>query len=335
MDKNNFSAAIIVKNEEKNIEKCIKSVLPFCSQVVVVDTGSTDRTPILASKLGAEIYFHKWNNSFSESRNIALNYARNKWIISIDADETLDFSSFNNFLKDEFPYLNQKIGGISINLKNYLDDKLETFSLHRFTRIFINHKNIKFQRNVHEQITSSIEENNFEIYTSNILFHHFGYIEKSAEKIQRNKMLLEENISKGVDVDYDLYHLASTEFAANNIQVAEKLFEKLLNSNQLSKEQIAMVRVKLGQIFLQKSEYDKVNTILDFSYDDINLEGLRQSVLASAKLMQKDFHAAQMLYDKFEINNSSMVDSAIIKQAKEVLKKISYELQTNSFQNSY
>lgn len=47
------------------------------------------------------------------------------------------------------------------------------------------------------------------------------------------------------------------------------------------------------------------------------------------------FRAAQMLYDKFEINNSSMVDSAIIKQAKEVLKKINYELQTSSSQNSY
>lgn len=70
MDKNNFSAAIIVKNEEKNIEKCIKSSLPFCSQIIVVDTGSTNKILAIASNLSAEIYFYKWNNSFSRSTNV-------------------------------------------------------------------------------------------------------------------------------------------------------------------------------------------------------------------------------------------------------------------------
>ena len=64
-----LSLAMIVKNEEATIERVLKSAIPFCDQMVVVDTGSTDKTVEIAKSLGAEIYSFKWIDDFSAARN--------------------------------------------------------------------------------------------------------------------------------------------------------------------------------------------------------------------------------------------------------------------------
>src|SRR4030066_756382 len=87
-----ISACMIVKNEEKFLAQCLKSIKDAVDEIIIVDTGSTDNTVEIAQSFGAKVYHHPWRNSFSEARNHSLSYATCDWILQIDADEALEQS---------------------------------------------------------------------------------------------------------------------------------------------------------------------------------------------------------------------------------------------------
>lgn len=86
-----LSVCIITLNEEKYIRKCIESVLGVADEVVVIDSGSTDKTVEIAKKLGASVYYRKFDN-YACQKNYASNKAKYPWILSIDADEIVEES---------------------------------------------------------------------------------------------------------------------------------------------------------------------------------------------------------------------------------------------------
>ena len=84
------SLCMIVKNEEKFLPQCLESIKWVVDEIIIVDTGSTDRTVEIAKSYRAKVYFHPWEGNFSKARNISLGYATCDWILVIDADEELD-----------------------------------------------------------------------------------------------------------------------------------------------------------------------------------------------------------------------------------------------------
>ena len=100
---------MMVKDEEDFLEDALKSAQPFCDELVVVDTGSTDRTVEIAKDMGAKVGFFPWCNSFSKARNETLRQSTGQWIAVLDADERFvgqKPESIRQFLKpnDNFPY---------------------------------------------------------------------------------------------------------------------------------------------------------------------------------------------------------------------------------------
>ena len=85
-----LSVCMIVRDEEVNLRRAIESVRDFASEVIVVDTGSRDRTVEIARSLGAKVSTHVWQEDFSLARNVAIEAASGDWILSLDADEWLD-----------------------------------------------------------------------------------------------------------------------------------------------------------------------------------------------------------------------------------------------------
>ena len=82
-----LTGVVITHNEEKNLARCLKS-LDFCDEVVVVDSGSTDRTAEIAERLGARVVENPWEG-YAKQKNAAAEAASHEWILSIDADESL------------------------------------------------------------------------------------------------------------------------------------------------------------------------------------------------------------------------------------------------------
>ena len=80
---------MIVKNEEKHLAKCLSIAKPAVDEMIVVDTGSSDRTKDIAHAFGAKVYDFEWTGDFSEARNFSLSKAEGNWILVLDADEVI------------------------------------------------------------------------------------------------------------------------------------------------------------------------------------------------------------------------------------------------------
>ena len=106
-EKISLSICMIVKNEERCLERCLKSLTPLREQVscevIVTDTGSTDKSIKIAEKYADKVLHFQWCNDFSAARNVGLEQARGEWIMVIDADEELveDVSHLVKFFTSE------------------------------------------------------------------------------------------------------------------------------------------------------------------------------------------------------------------------------------------
>ncbi len=95
-----ITAIILTKNEESNIERCINSVKDFVDRIVVVDSGSDDKTVEIAQALKAEIYFHEFKH-YADQFNWALKNTEitTKWVYRLDADEVVTEELGREFVK--------------------------------------------------------------------------------------------------------------------------------------------------------------------------------------------------------------------------------------------
>lgn len=111
-----ISATIITLNEEENIKTAIKSIKGFVDEIIVVDSGSIDKTVEIAEELGAQVYHRKFDN-FANQKNWAMTKATNEWTLSLDADEEISVS-----LRQEIRQAteNKEFAGFIINRRNFI-----------------------------------------------------------------------------------------------------------------------------------------------------------------------------------------------------------------------
>ena len=112
-----ISASLIIRNEEKMLPKCLKSIQQ-CDEIVIVDTGSTDNSIKIAKKAGAKVYTdYKWADNFSEARNVSKSKCSGDWLLIIDADEILE---------TPLPVIREMLGQKWMADKNALMFKVDT-----------------------------------------------------------------------------------------------------------------------------------------------------------------------------------------------------------------
>ena len=192
-----LSQVMIVKNEEKNIEKALGWAKNIAFEQIVVDTGSTDRTVELAEKLGAKVCHFKWIDDFSAAKNFAMDQATGNWIAILDADEYMsqgDAKELLSILKkiQNDPVASKRYDGIQ-NSWVQLDDDNNVYSILTNVRIFRNSPKLRYQGRIHEAIKISNEV----FDASNLQIMHTGYaltVFAETNKRERNlKLLREEN----------------------------------------------------------------------------------------------------------------------------------------------
>lgn len=313
-----ISLAAIVKNEEENVAGMLESAAEVCGQLVVVDTGSTDRTPLICTNSDAEVYFYAWDNNFSSARNESLKYCIHPWILALDADERINIESLR---RNMHLLENENIGGINVLIRNHMGTD-KTVSEHRYTRIFRRNPIIKFEGKIHEQIKPSIEQAGFIIVESDIIIDHYGYSNKSEEKNKRNIELLQIELAENPEDDWLKYHLAETEFSADNLNKAEEIYTAIVNSNRLSSNQKDMSKIRISQIALAESNIEKVDKYLNFQSTDIEIEGLRKFILASSLMSRKLYKEALMLFQSSEVRASGRVNQSLVKEAIDALSNL-------------
>ncbi|MDE6386486.1 MAG: glycosyltransferase [Lachnospiraceae bacterium] len=202
-----ISVAIIAKNEEKQIEKCLASIKPYGFEIVVVDTGSCDRTKEIAGRYADQILDFTWCDDFSAARNYSLRAASNNWIFMIDCDEavkSIDVDELNYFRK----HLQDSVG--SITRENFVTEQgVLTLNNTDYTERFFDRRLYRYTGIIHEQLTP-IRGNDFPNYLLKTTITHTGYDmtpEQRRAKQIRNQTLLEKQLLQDSDNPYLYYQL--------------------------------------------------------------------------------------------------------------------------------
>ncbi len=199
-----LSIGMIVKNEERCLEKCLKALEPLRQaipcELIIADTGSTDKTREIAARYADIIFDFEWVNDFSKARNAVMDKAHGKWFLTVDADEYLtpNTDEIVSFLNN--PSV-QKIFA-TVVIRNYGDIEMKgTFSDFNALRMVRTDSGIRYEGAIHESLTVADIEQIY-VLTSTV-FDHDGYAavspEHLIEKEKRNLKLLEEKLAKNPD----------------------------------------------------------------------------------------------------------------------------------------
>lgn len=257
-----ISACLIVKNEENNLDNCLKNLINFVDEIIIVDTGSTDNTIYIAQKYTKNIFHFDWIDDFSAARNFSLSKANSDFILSIDADEIL---LNGEILKDFLNSQSKDFGGWLVNLDSTRKAKNQH---HNYTsqllRLFRNNSNIHFTGIIHEQIINSITTKNLKIGNSDIKIEHLGYdLDDTllAKKQERNLKLLQSHIDKNPDDEYNLFNLAKTYFAMKDLMNAEKYFALVINKSDKDGVIYPATLNYYSVLLFQKMEYQKAKEL--------------------------------------------------------------------------
>lgn len=194
-----IALVMIVKDEERCLGRCLKSVDSLVDKTIIVDTGSQDRTVDIARRSGAEVHTYEWKDDFSDARNYALSFSDADLNLILDADEYIVSADRDSVLRS----LNSQdiLGDISIrNL--YIDDGAECHYTFRATRIIP--KGVRYIGNIHEQIDSDLA-----CIPVPISVEHDGYL-RSGKKEMRNLPYLLERLQREPDDAYFLYKTAGS-----------------------------------------------------------------------------------------------------------------------------
>lgn len=270
-----ISLCMIVKNEEKFLHDCIRSVVGLVDEIILVDTGSVDNTIKIAKEFGARIHQFEWVNDFSKARNESIKYARGKWILYLDADERL--SDINHCkLRNYLESLNATTAGIDCIIESEVTKTNGEKEIQRgtYTRIFRNYiyPFVRFEGKVHEQVLNSLIEMGGQIIDSDIKIIHLGYNQDSEtlkQKSDRNINLLKEQIKSNPEDAYSIFQFANTLLYQYKTSEAEESFLKAINLGNLSSVLQASAYNSLSQIngnrrnFITSLEY--ANMSLDLS----------------------------------------------------------------------
>lgn len=243
-----LSLVMIVRDEEKVLERCLESIKQVVDEIIVVDTGSRDTTKSIAVASGAKIYDYKWNFNFSEARNFALEQASSDWNLVLDADEYL-----SNDCSDEirrFINNNHCIGRIRV-INKFKDKEGDSYAQTFISRLFP--RDVRYVGSVHEQLDSRLPRVKLSVEVQ-----HDGYYDQSRS--ERNIPLLQREIN---DSPKNAYY---------NYQIAKEY-------RGLEKHDMAYKHLEQAYLYVDKRALYYPNIFVDYIYAAMACNKLEQILI--------------------------------------------------------
>ena len=218
-----LSLCMIVKDEEAMLGRTLAAARDHVDEIVVVDTGSSDRTVEIAESFGAKVLHHGWTGDFAEARNVSLDAATGDWIIYLDADEVL--------VDGDGPRLRELIAQtwreayyiVMTNFVGHADDgHAMAFNA---LRMFRNRPEYRFTGRLHEQWADALPAYLPErlVIATDVRVDHFGYlgaVRDEKDKSRRNLELLQRQAAEGDDSPFLHFNIGSEHMAVGEDQVA-------------------------------------------------------------------------------------------------------------------
>ncbi|WP_068783799.1 glycosyltransferase family 2 protein [Paenibacillus phocaensis] len=297
--KSPITVCILAKNEANDIRECIRSVISYVEEVVVLDTGSSDLTIEIATREGALVKRGDWANHFGQSRNELIGYATQPYILMMDADERLmDAESVD--LENGIALLKQdphRAGRVEI--RNKMSDGRYTTT--QITRLFPNAPEFQYSGRIHEQLLyrGAMPET----YSTNIKLLHFGYIQQAIcnkEKINRNLDLLFKQLVENPQDAYTLFQIGRTYSVNKQDREALPYLEKAYKSSNKSFRFYPSIIHNLAWVYLRERKWTELFSLIEVAlktypdYTDLYY------IYGSALIEMKNVEVFQLIPDAFE-----------------------------------
>jgi tetratricopeptide (TPR) repeat protein len=255
-----ISLCIIVKNEEIALPQCLSSVKDVVEEMIVLDTGSSDRTVEIARQFGAKVHHFAWCNDFSVARNEALKYVSSDWVLVLDADEIL--------VSEIIPDLRRAINSDRLLVVNLLRQEVgavqSPYSL--VSRLFRRHPNIHFSRPYHAMVDDSVTEilrrkPHWQIGSlDRVAILHYGY--QQQQIAQKDKFAQAEKIMSGFLASHPQDPYVCSKLGALYVQVGKvesgiELLERGLRFAAKNEEILYELYYHLGIACSRKQQIDR------------------------------------------------------------------------------
>jgi glycosyltransferase involved in cell wall biosynthesis len=223
-----LSLCMIVRDEEEMLPRCLAAVQDAVDEIVIVDTGSTDRTVEIAESFGARVIEQAWTGSFSDARNTSFDAASCDWVMYLDADEVL--------VRDDVDKLRGLTGrtwreAFYLVETNYTGEAGDGTALtHNALRVFRNRPEYRFEGRLHEQIAQHLPAYAMErIEQTSVRVEHYGYlgsVRDARDKSRRNIELLKAQQAESAPTPFLHFNIGSEYAAADDGPAALVEFER-------------------------------------------------------------------------------------------------------------
>lgn len=218
-----ISICMIVKDEEEIIEKSLESIKDLGYEIIIVDTGSKDKTVEISKKYTEKVYIYNWENDFSKARNYSISKASNEFVLILDADEVI-----KNIDKSKLEaLLDENLVGRVLRYNKYFRNNLQCTYKERVNRLFSKNR-FKYEGRIHEQI---IGDDKYKTINIPIELEHIGYENSEInrkDKIKRNIELLYNELLQHGEDPYILFQLGKSYYMKQNFKKACEYFYRAM-----------------------------------------------------------------------------------------------------------
>ncbi|MGH9326155.1 MAG: tetratricopeptide repeat protein [Terriglobia bacterium] len=307
---------MIVKNAEATLARCLESVRGIADEIVIADTGSTDRSIEIARQSGANVFTIVWERDFAKARNQSLAQVHSDWVLVLDADEILEPGA-----ERKIPSLlkHPTIAGYVTPIRNYLMDinchlwdqqaqpnvaapffarEYPAYVQHENVRLFRRHPDIRFAGRVHETVAYRLIELGMVMAPASIMIYHLGFI-ADAETLETKyvfyRELGREKVSEMPEDAMAHFELGIEEFQHfHNSEEAAKLFERACELNP----RLGVSWLFLGLALARLGKHKKALE----SFEEAGETGARMALVIEGKADSRyslgNFSAAREYYAK-------------------------------------
>lgn len=220
------SLTMIVRDEEANLPACLDSAARLFDEVIVVDTGSVDRTREIACSFGAIVHDFPWCDDFAAARNASLERATGDYIFWLDADDRIDAKNYR-CLRTLFAGLQRRdTAYVMAVLSSSVDGTGAGFVVDQ-VRLFPNDTAVRWSGRVHEQILPALERQGIATCWTGVTIEHTGYSDAALrrQKTERKSKLLMAELIERPDDPFLLWNLGRVALDRKDTSTAIRYLE--------------------------------------------------------------------------------------------------------------
>lgn len=297
-----ISLCMIVKNEEKVLARCLDSIRDLMDEIIIVDTGSVDRTKEIAGKYTDRVYDFQWVNDFSAARNFAFSKASCEYIYSADADEVLDEEN-----REKFRFLKETLVPEVEIVQMYYGNQLSYGTVYNFDRelrpkLFKRQRDFKWIEPIHETVRLLPV-----VFDSDIEITHKPH----GSHADRDIAIFEAMVQKGEMLSKRLFTMYAKELLISGnehqLRQAEEFFAQTADGENTGSDQMQealCVAVKAARV---RGDYLKMYR---YAMKGVTDEGISEVCfeLGEYYLQQGDYEEASIWYYNAAYETSSILN---------------------------